>query len=261
MLFGMPYRENGLRKKENGQSKTLKPLFCFKYMKKGLIIFCSIIICQLGASAQDANKLVNEVKAKLQKVKDYSATATLRTDVPFLKVPVAEVNVYFKFPNLFKIAKEKGVSILPKGGVSVSMQNILNDPSFVAIDAGKETLNGQQVRVIRVLPGNTDNDVVLTVLYIDEKNLLVKKAVTTTKDNGTYTVEMSYGKWKDYALPDKTLFTFNTKDYKLPKGVTMEFDDGERPDANRLSDKRGYVEITYLDYTINKGVPDSYFAN
>jgi outer membrane lipoprotein-sorting protein len=209
---------------------------------------------------QDATQLVKQVKAKLDKVKDYSANATLRTDVPFLKVPVAEVQIYFRLPDKFKITKEKGVSILPRGGVSVSMQNILNDPSFVAIDAGKETINGQPVRVVRVLPGNTNADVVVAVLYIDEKNLLVKKAITTTKDSGTYTVEMSYGKWVAYALPDKTLFTFNTKDYKLPKGVTMEFDDGERPDANRLSDKKGYVEITYLDYKINKGVSDAYFS-
>lgn len=210
--------------------------------------------------AQDANQLVKQVKAKMDKVKDYSANATLRTDVPFLKVPLAEVQVYFKLPNRFKITKEKGVSILPKGGVSVSMQNILADPNFVAIDAGVEKLNGQAVRVVRVLPGNTNNDVVLTILYIDEKNLLVKKAITTTKDNGTYTVDLTYSKWTQYALPDKTMFTFNTKDYQLPKGVTMEFDDGERPDANRLSDKKGYVEITYLDYKINKGVPDSYFG-
>lgn len=220
----------------------------------------AMVIMGFTVQAQDANTLVKQVKAKLEKVKDYSANATLRTDVPFLKVPVADVQVYFKLPNQFKITKEKGVSILPKGGVSVSMQNILADPNFVAIDAGKETLDGKPVRIVRVLPGNTNNEVVLTILYIDEKNLIVRKAITTTKDNGTYTVDMSYGKWTQYALPDKTMFTFNTKDYKLPKGVTMEFDDGERPDANRLSDKKGYVEITYLDYKINKGVPDSYFG-
>jgi len=28
---------------------------------------------------------------------------------------------------------------------------------------------------------------------------------------------MNYGKYADYALPDKVLFTFNTKDYKLPR--------------------------------------------
>jgi outer membrane lipoprotein-sorting protein len=225
-----------------------------------LIVCIGFAFLAFKSTAQDANALVKQVKAKLEKVKDYSANASLRTDVPFLKVPVAEVQVYFKLPNQFRITKEKGISILPKGGVSVSMQNILADPNFVAIDAGTENLNGKPVRVVRVLPGNTNNEVVLTILYIDEKNLLVRKAITTTKDNGTYTVEMSYNKWTQYALPDKTLFTFNTKDYKLPKGVTMEFDDGERPDANRLSDKKGYVEITYLDYKINKGVPDSFFG-
>jgi outer membrane lipoprotein-sorting protein len=225
-----------------------------------LIVCIGFAFLAFKSTAQDANALVKQVKTKLEKVKDYSANASLRTDVPFLKVPVAEVQVYFKLPNQFRITKEKGISILPKGGVSVSMQNILADPNFVAIDAGTENLNGKPVRVVRVLPGNTNNEVVLTILYIDEKNLLVRKAITTTKDNGTYTVEMSYNKWTQYALPDKTLFTFNTKDYKLPKGVTMEFDDGERPDANRLSDKKGYVEITYLDYKINKGVPDSFFG-
>jgi outer membrane lipoprotein-sorting protein len=224
------------------------------------IAVSAAVMMGITAGAQDANELVKQVKAKMDKVKDYSANATLRTDVPFLKVPLAEVQVYFKLPNRFKITKEKGVSILPKGGVSVSMQNILADPNFVAIDAGKETLAGKPVRVVRVLPGNTNNDVVITILYIDEKNLLVRKAITTTKDNGTYTVDLTYGKWMQYALPDKTMFTFNTKDYQLPKGVTMEFDDGERPDANRMSDKKGYVEITYLDYKINKGVPDSYFG-
>ena len=89
--------------------------------------------------------------------------------------------------------------------------------------------------------------------------MLILKAETTTTENGTYLVEMTYCKWTNYALPDKTVFSFNTKDYKLPKGVTLEFDDGEKPDANRLKDKKGYVEITYLNYTINKGVPDSYF--
>ena len=225
-------------------------------------VFICLFTCfgYLACLAQDATELVKRVKAKMEKVKDYSANATLRTDVPFLKVPVADVQVYFKLPNQFRITKEKGVSILPRGGVSVSMQNILNDPGFVAIDAGKEVIGGQPLRVVRVLPGNTQADVVLSVLYIDEKNLLVLKAITTTKDNGTYHVEMTYGKYSQFALPDKTLFTFNTKEYKLPKGVTLEFDDGERPDANRLADKKGYVELTYLNYQINKGLPDSYFS-
>ena len=33
-------------------------------------------------------------------------------------------------------------------------------------------------------------------------------------------LEMTYGKYAEYGLADKVIFSFNTKDYKLPKGVT-----------------------------------------
>lgn len=32
---------------------------------------------------------------------------------------------------------------------------------------------------------------------------------------------MSYGAFGQYGLPDKVVFSFNTKDYKLPKGITL----------------------------------------
>ncbi len=88
----------------------------------------------------------------------------------------------------------------------------------------------------------------------------MRKAVTTTRENGTYEINMSYGKYSQYGLPDKIIFSFNTKDYKLPKGVTLEFDEGEKPaDADKLKNKKGRVEITYSSYIINKGVDDSIF--
>jgi outer membrane lipoprotein-sorting protein len=226
----------------------------------GWLLMTVMFLASGSSKAQDATSLVMKVKVKLEKVNDYSATGKLRTDVAFLKVPVAKVNVYFKKPNRFRISKEKGISILPKGGVSVNMQNVLAEKDFVALDAGIATVQGIAVKVIKVLPSDNNSDVVLTTLYIDEKNLLIRRATTTTKENGTYDVEMFYGKWMEFALPDKTLFSFNTKDYKLPKGVTMEFDDGEKPDANKLKNKKGFVELIYESYSINKGVPESYFT-
>lgn len=228
--------------------------------KKLILLFTVLLIVNQLVSGQDAMALVQKVKSKIEKVNDYSALGKLRTDVAFLKVPVATVQVYFKKPNQFKISKQKGISILPKGGVSVNMQNILAEDNFVALDAGIENVGGEALKVIKVLPASDKGDVVLTTLYIDEKQLLVKKVVTTTRENGTYEVNLTYGKYAAFALPDKTIFSFNTKDYKLPKGVTMEFDDGERPDANRLNKKKGFVEIIYLQYTINQGLPNGIFS-
>ncbi|MCU0337116.1 MAG: hypothetical protein MUF12_04560 [Sediminibacterium sp.] len=96
-------------------------------------------------------------------------------------------------------------------------------------------------------------------MYIDETNLLVRKATTTTKENGTYEMEMQYGKFANYSLPDKIIFSFNTKDYKLPKGITLEFDDEKPKEKDPLKNKKGKVEIKYDNYIINKGIPSSVF--
>jgi outer membrane lipoprotein-sorting protein len=124
---------------------------------------------------------------------------------------------------------------------------------------GKEVKTN--LRIIKLLPKDENSEVVLSTLYIDEAQSLIKKAKTTTKENGTYELEMSYGKYAEYGLADKVNFTFNTKDYKLPKGITFDYDDGSKKEqpADKLKDKKGKVEISYSNYIINKGVPDAVF--
>ena len=132
--------------------------------------------------------------------------------------------------------------------------------NYVALAAGESTIDGVKTKIVKLLPTDENSEIVLSTLYIDEANLLVRKAVTTTKENGTYEMGLTYGKYSNYGLPDKVVFSFNTKDYKLPKGITLEFDEGEKSsDLDKLKNKKGKVEITYTSYTINKGVDDSVF--
>ena len=214
----------------------------------------------LVASAQDMTALVQKVKAKLDAVNDYTAEGKMKTDITFIKAPVGNVKVYYKKPNKFKLKRDGGISILPKGGISINMGSIVTTNDFDVIYVGDEVVGGVKTKKIKLLPRNETSDVVLTTMYIDEANLLIKKAVTTTKENGTYEIEMTYGKYSSYGLPDKVVFTFNTKDYKMPKGITMDFEDEpKKTEAEKLKNKKGRVEMTYSSYTINKGVDDSVF--
>ena len=225
--------------------------------------FLFLLVFQFAffANAQDMNALVKRVKTKLDLVNDYEADGNMKTDVIFIKAPIGKVKVYFKKPNHFRLKKNGGISLLPKGGVSVNMSSLIATNDFVAIAAGESMVNGTNTKVVKLLPSNDNSDIVLTTLYIDEPNLLVKKAITTTKENGTYEMEMRYGAFAQYGLPEKVIFSFNTKDYKLPKGVTLEFDDNEKPisEAQKMKNRKGRVEITYSNYSINKGVSDSIF--
>lgn len=231
----------------------------YDFMKKILLLLLVFPFAVI-AHAQDMTELVKKVKVKLDQVNDYEATAVLKTDIAFIKAPASKVKVYFKKPNKFRLKKEGGISILPKGGVSVTMSNIVDINNFVALAAGESTIDGHAVKIVKVLPSDDTSDIVLATLYIDEANVLVRRATVTTKENGTYDVSLSYNSYSNYGLPDKVVFSFNTKDYKMPKGITLEFDDDVKStDMDKLKNKKGKVEITYSSYIINKGIDDSVF--
>lgn len=213
----------------------------------------------LTLTAQDAETLVKKVKAKIDLVNNYEASGNMKTNVTFLKVPESQVKIYFKKPNLLKIKNEKGLSFVPKGAVSINLNNIIAGNAYSIIDAGKDNINGTEVRVVKLLPNDDNADVVLSTLYIDEKNLVILKAKTTTRENGSYQLDMNFGKYIQYGLPDKIVFTFNTKDYKLPKGVTFDFDDGTNNAKPAEKNKNGKAEITFASYSINKGIDDAVF--
>jgi outer membrane lipoprotein-sorting protein len=211
--------------------------------------------------AQDANDLVKKVKDKLALVNDYQAEGVMKTDVSFMKIPESKVTIYYKKPDKFKIKKQDGISIVPKGGGNINLASLFEGSNYTAVPAGKGTVNGSPVAVIKLLPLDEMSNVVISTLYIDEKDAVVKKAVITTRENGTYEMEMQYGKYTSRGLPDTIIFLFATKDYKLPKGLALDYDAGEQqPKANTSTgNQKGKIHISYTSYSINKGISNDIF--
>jgi outer membrane lipoprotein-sorting protein len=227
------------------------------------LIFASFlaIVTPLFSFAQDIKDVVSQVKKKIELVSDYEASGKMKTNVAFLKIPLANVKMYFKRPNKLKLKSEKGVSFVPKGAMSLNMNNLFAENNYTIIDAGTEKMGNNTVRVARLLPNDDNSDIVLSTLYIDPINLVIVKSKTTTRENGTYELEMMYKNYLKYGLPDRILFSFNTKDYKLPKGITFDFDDGAETKkvSTDLKNKKGQAEITISSYIINKGIADVLF--
>ena len=224
-------------------------------------LFCLplFMVLSFHAVAQDAEMLVNQVRAKLAQVKDYKAEGRMKMDVAFIDAPPSKIAVYYKSPDKFKVKKDGGISILPKGGISINLGTLLADGEYDVVPKKDTVLNGKKLKVVRLLPADENSEVVLTTLYIDEKNLVVIKSMVTTRESGSYEIEMSYGRYTSWGLPDKVVFSFNTKDYKLPKGITFEYEKGGKKASEDLKNKKGKVEISYSSYTINKGIDNKIF--
>ena len=228
-------------------------------MKKLTVFIVGLLLIQFSVIAQ-SNALIERVTKKLNLVNDYVATGVMKTDVAFIKASLGKVKVYFKKPNLLKVKKEGGISLLPKGGVSVTINSLLNNKQYIAIESGLQVYKGKSLQAIKLIPTDDKLDWVISTLWIDPVDALVYKTFTTTKENGTYEITMEYGEYANFGLPSKVIFGFNTKDYKLPNGITLEFGDDD-PAAKQkvLKQKKGTIEITYASYVINQGVSNSMF--
>ena len=211
------------------------------------------------AFSQDAETIISKVKAKLEKVNDYTSKGSLSLDVEFIKIPTSRVEMFYKKPDKIRIKSADGLSILPKGGFSVNLQALLSSGQYTAVKIGASKFNGLNVEMIKLIPMAENSDLLVATLYIDPKDYLIRKSVTTTKTNGTVEMEMVYGAFAQWGLPDKVTVIFSTKEYKLPKGISFDYNPGGNSAPKKPSSGKGKVEMVYETYQVNKGINDHVF--
>ena len=107
-----------------------------------LLFLPALLLSVPSLRAQDTEKLLERVKTKLAGVSDYQAEGIMKTDVSFMKVPESKVTIYFKKPDRFKIKKQDGISIVPRGGVNINLSALFANNQYTAVAAGTATING-----------------------------------------------------------------------------------------------------------------------
>ena len=228
-------------------------------MKKLIImfLFCSIV---LFGQQKDPGKLLQNVIQKFDKVNDYQADLSLKVDISFVKIPDMKATRYFKQPDKVHI-DSKGFALLPKQSVNFSPTTLLKG-DYTALFVKTEMLDGHETDVIKIIPDNDSSDVILSTLWIDEGQNVIRKVVTNGKQSGTTTITLSYDNTK-YSLPSKIIFSFNMGNVDMPDQMQQQIPQQNQakgnPRHNMFNSLSGNVTITYSNYKINKGIPDSIF--
>jgi outer membrane lipoprotein-sorting protein len=225
-------------------------------MKKILILL--LIAVTISAQTKDANKILKQVKDKFEKVKDYEVDANIHLDINFIKMPDTKAKIFFKQPNKMKMQAD-GFAMLPKQGMNFSPAQLLTG-KFSALYVRSEMLDNHKVDVIKVIPNSDTSEVILSSLWVDATQNLIRKVESTTKNTGTLNVNLEYAD-ENFALPSLVKFSFNLGDLQIPSDVPTPAPKKEnnkfRRDAGPV---KGTVVITYSNYKIDKGIPDSFFA-
>jgi outer membrane lipoprotein-sorting protein len=231
----------------------------------GIWVMC-FLMCLGNIKATEADKLFYALRTKILSVKDYTADVRMKIDINRMKIPQLKGTLYFKSPDKLRLERKGGLSILPKKNINLTLCNLMPSGNVTVIDMGSGTLEGKKVRIIKVIPEDEQSNIILAKLWIDEANMLILKTETTSRNDGTIAMDLTFGKYASYALPDRVTISMDVKDYKLPKGITMDYNDVPTPPKPAGEDKKGKtkkgtIQISYLSYNINKGIPDERFKD
>lgn len=223
-------------------------------MKK-ILLFVLIVTSSAFTQNKDAGKILKNVKDRFEKVKDYQVDVIAKLDMEFVKVPESTATVYFKQPDKFKIVP-KGFSMIPKQSMNFSPAQLLKG-DYTSVYVKSEVVENVKMDVVKIIPNADTSEVILSTMWIDQAQSIIKKVETTTKHGGTVTTEFTYDP-KSIPLPSGLKFSFNMGDVKIPDVNNTHENDGKK-NMGRPTRIKGTVVMTYSNYKINKGVPDSIF--
>lgn len=233
----------------------MKIIFKVRYISFSLLLLISHTV----DAQKSPNQLLRGVYQKMMKVKDYSVQATIKADIPLIKILPVNAVVYFKQPDKFKV-ESKAIAIMPRQGFSDVAKIIRDTTSYTAVFTGKEKIGASLTQIISVLPSEDTGDLVLAKFWIDYARNLVLKTQLTTRSSGTMQIEYFYANQLAFGLPDKMIFTVDVKKFKIPKVMASDMNSPSKvPKADDKDSKKGVILIDLKNYKINQGLKDAFF--
>jgi hypothetical protein len=222
-------------------------------MKNLLIIYFSFF--SFLSFSQTPDQIIAQLITKINLVKDYTVKASIKADIPMIKILPVNATIYFKQKDKFKVVT-KGIAILPKQGFTDVSNFLSKKGTYVCVDGGTKVLNGILTNMITVIPTVENSEIILAKLWIDTKLKLIIKTDLTTRGSGSVTIDYQYATQVAYGLPDQIIFTVDVKKFKMPKSVSGNVN---QSNAKTSQKKTGTITIKLSSYVVNKGISDEFF--
>lgn len=224
-----------------------------------LLLFLLFMTNLVFTQSKDPDKILENVVDNFSKVQDYRVDVNIKIDVEFIKVPETKAKIFFKQPDKIHLESD-GFAMLPKNGMEFSPTALITK-EHTAIYEKDVILNGVNTSLIKVIPLGDQGDVILSTLWVDQVMNVIRKVESTTKTNGTFTIDFSYAKDLKYPLPSEIIFSFNVDKMNIPATISGETAPENPKKKKGRSDgvTKGKVIVKYNNYEVNKGIADSIF--
>jgi hypothetical protein len=205
-------------------------------------------LLSIGLSAQDQSReIIMAFKEKMEQVENYTVDVRIKVEVDFIKIRERKAKVTFTQPDQFDF-KAQGFTLLPKKGMEMEYLNVMNE-GFTSIFIKEEMVNGVNTNLIKVIPDNSDGDIVLAEMWIDPQTSVMHQMRTFSKNSGTYIINFFFAE-HPFDLPERVEVKFDIKNKKLPVAITGDIESIGK--AVEKGSSEGKVIIRYANYLVNK---------
>lgn len=221
-----------------------------------IIIAILLVLSTIGFSqSKDPDEILKTVIKNFDRVQDYVVDVNIKVDVQGVKVPETKVKIYFKQPDKIHLESE-GFAMLPKDGMLFSPSSLLKK-DYTAIYEKDVEINGYKTSIIKVIPSSEQSEIILSTLWVDQSKKMIRKIESTTKSDGTFSIDFNYNDEIKFPLPTQIVFYFNLD--KMNLQLNNKNSDPDNRKRGFDSTTKGKVVVKYSNYVINKGINDSVF--
>ncbi len=205
------------------------------------------------------------VHYNLSRVQDYKVDLKIKIAVPGFRMPGKKVHYAFKAPDHVKL-EASGFAMVPRQGILPFYNELMRDSLKIAAETLEKTeLDGQEVWIVAFQDTFYKQDALIK-LWVGDPSGAILKGVVTIDGNDIFTLTSHYEIIDqivympletriELKLPSKmkTLRHLNsTPQAKMEMMQTLRADTTHAP-------VEGQIKLTFSDYEVNRGIPDSYF--
>lgn len=212
-------------------------------MLRRLAIVCGIVAVGLAsaapARAMTAMEMVERALRTTEQVQDYTATVAVAIEAPNINIPRRTVKVYYKRPDRVHVESD-GLAVIPRDALLLGNLAMHIKEYATASYVAEGEISGRPVRCIKLAPREAGPGSGRVLLWIDSEHYLLLKSEIWRGGKAQLTVRFHHqevsGHW-------------------MPRYIITDVAEGA------LGDRKGgaHIELQFMDYRVNTGLPDSIF--
>jgi hypothetical protein len=199
------------------------------------IYYSILTLFSLNALSQTLPETLQKTKERLEGVEMAKGKATLNLDVDFINMPEKSALMIYEKGKPVSYQSENFIFI-PKRGLDFGW-NSLFDFKFITVDRG--LIN--DIQTYNIIPDDERADFAIMTLKIDQVNYHIIEAEISTKNEGTYTINLSYDPGQ--SLPSEVIASFELEKVRIPLNFMGNDTDIDRKAMRADGQKTGMVYL------------------